>query len=175
MTIVVKATRGAAGTNNWTNNGNAVSDNGIYATCAPGKNGTVVGDWDFDAFSDVELPVSSTINSVTIRCNYKVSTQASIARLGVEAGNNGSFDSQEEAATEPLADTDFDVVYNTAPSETDLKTAGRLVARVSGERGNDNDAVTISLDYVELRVDYTAPSAGISIPIAMHHYKQMAS
>lgn len=158
MATVTKYTRGAVTGNGWTNAANATAeDNTNYATAAPAKNSRVEGDWDFAAFTDGELPVGSTINSVTIRCNYKVSTTASIASLGVQAGNNGSFDTEETHTTEPLADTNFDVVFNTAPSITDLKTAGRLVARVDGIRGNDNDAVTISLDSVALIVDYTEP------------------
>lgn len=156
MTLVIKATRGAvSGSNSWTNAANAVSDNGSYATCAPGKNAVVSGDWDFDAFSDVDLPVGATINSVVIRAQYKVSTTSSVATFGVDAGNNGSFDGQETQTTEPTSDTNFDVTFNTAPSEADLKTEGQIVARVTGRRGNSNTAVTFSLDYVELRVDYT--------------------
>lgn len=163
MTLVTKATRGAVGTNNWTNPANATADDGVYATAAPAKNSSVIGDWDFAAFSDAELPIGATINSVTIRAQYKVSTAASVASLGVQAGNNGAFDAEETHTTEPTVDTDFDVVFNTAPTETDLKTAGRLVARIRGIRGNSNNAVTFSLDYVELRVDYStiSPTRGL--------------
>ena len=156
MATATKATRGNVGTNNWTLPLNALTDDGVlYATCAPAKNASVIGDWDFEAFTDGEIPPGSTINSVTMRAQYKVSTTASIASLGVQNGNNGAFDAEETHATEPLTDTNFDTVYNSAPSITDLKTAGRLVARIRGIRGNDNDAVTFSLDYIELRVDYT--------------------
>lgn len=155
MAIATKATRGAVGTNNWTNPANATADDGSYATAAPGKNGSVIGDWDFAAFTDGEIPVGATINSVTIRSQYKVSTTSSIASLGVQAGNNAVFDTEETHTAEPTTDFNFDIVYNTTPSITDLKTAGRLVARDRAIRGNSNNAVTFSLDYVELRVDYT--------------------
>lgn len=156
MATVTKLTRGAVAGNAWTNAANATAeDNTNYATCAPVKNGNVSGDWDYEAFSDAEIPVGSVINSVTCRANFKVSTTASVASLGINNGNNGSFDGETTNATEPLADADFDDAYATAPSETDLKTAGRLVSRIRGIRGNDNDAVTFSLDSVSLIVDYT--------------------
>ena len=57
MTIASKATRGAVGTNNWTNPANATADDGVnYATALPAKNGSVDGDWDFAAFTDGEIP-----------------------------------------------------------------------------------------------------------------------
>ena len=160
MALATKATRGAVGTNNWTNPSNATADDTTYATCAPGKNSSVIGDWDFLAFTDGELPVGSLIQSVVIRANYKVSTTISAASLGIANGNNGAFDTEETQATEPTSDADFDTTYNSPPSITDLKTTGRLVARIRGIRGNDNDAVTFSLDYVELRVTYVAPITG---------------
>src|SRR3990167_5523366 len=122
MATATKATRGAVGTNDWTTPENASADDGVnYATCAPGKNASVIGDWDFAAFTDGEIPVGSLINSVIIRSNYKVSTTLSIASLGVQAGNNGAFDAEETHATEPTTDTDFNVTFNAAPSITDLK------------------------------------------------------
>src|SRR3990167_5688312 len=160
MALATKATQGAVGTNNWTNPSNATADDTTYATCAPGKNSSVIGDWDFLAFTDGELPVGSLIQSVVIRANYKVSTTISAASLGIANGNNGAFDTEETQATEPTSDADFDTTYNSPPSITDLKTTGRLVARIRGIRGNDNDAVTFSLDYVELRVTYVAPITG---------------
>lgn len=172
MAIATKATRGSVGTNNWTNPNNATADDGTnYATCEPAKNNSVIGDWDFAAFSDGEIPVGATINSVVVRSNYKVSVTSSIASLGVSPGNNGSFDTEETDTSEPLADANYDVTFNTTPSETDLKTAGRLVARIRGIRGNSNNAVTFSLDYIELRVDYSVAGPRKQ----MHHYRSLAA
>ena len=159
MASATKATRGAVAGNSWTNAANATADDGSYATAAPARNGSTSGDWDFAAFTDGEIPVGSTINSVTLRANYKVSTTSSIASLGIANGNNGSFDAEETDTSEPTSDADFTTTYNSAPSETDLKTAGRMVARVRAIRGNSNTAVTFSLDYIEIAVDYTAPAS----------------
>jgi len=166
MSQVTKYTRGQVGTNNWTNPNNATAeDDTNYATCAPSKNNSVIGDWDFAAFSDAEVPVGATINSVTCRCNYRVNVTSSIASLGINNGNNGSFDGETTDTSEPTTDTDFDDAYATAPSETDLKTAGRLVSRIRGIRGNSNNAVTFSLDSIALIVDYTyTPPAALSFP-----------
>lgn len=174
MATVSKFTRGAVAGNGWTDAANATADDGTNATAAPAKNARVEGDWDFAAFTDGELPVGATINSVTIRSQYLVSATNSIASLGVQAGNNGSFDAEETHSTEPTSATNFDVVFNTPPSATDLKTAGRIVARVDAIRGNDNDAVTFSLDFIQLIVDYTEAVLSDKLN-AMHHYKTMAA
>jgi hypothetical protein len=162
MTLVTKATRGAVGTNNWTNPANAVSDDGIYATAAPAKNGNISGDWDWAAFTDAEIPVGASIDNVVIRANYKVSVNTSIASLGIAGSVNAgtSFDTETTDATEPLVDTDFDHTM-TGVTETDLKTAGDMVARIRAIRGNSSTAVTFSLDYVELRVDYSTFSPAL--------------
>src|SRR3990172_4501514 len=158
MATVEKLTRGAVGTNNWTNPANATADDATYATAAPAKNNSVIGDWDYAAFSDADIPVGSVIDSVTCRVEYHVDTQASVASLGINNGNNAVFDGETTQTTEPLADATFDDAYNTIPSETDLKTAGRLVSRVRGIRGNSNTAVTFSVDYIKLVVVHHVPA-----------------
>ena len=156
-TTVTKATRGAVAGNGWTSPANAGADDASYATAAPAKNGNVTGDWDFAAFSDAEIPVGATISSVVIRYQYKVSTQGSVADVTATNRNNGVSAGSTNDATEPLADTNLDVTFTSTPAEVDLKTAGRIVARLNAHRGNSPTAVTTSLDYVELWVTYTAP------------------
>lgn len=158
MATVSKLTRGAVAGNGWTNPANATADDAVYATCAPAKNATVTGDWDFAAFTDAELPVGSTINSVTIETQFKVSTASSVATYHHQPLNNGVAGTDATDTTEPTADKIVtNAAFSTVPTETDLKTAGRIVARAAGQRGNNNTAVTFSLDYAKVTVDYTAP------------------
>ncbi len=157
MALATKATRGAVAGNGWTSPANATADDGSYATAAPAKNGTVTGDWDFAAFTDAEIPVGSSVSSVVIRAQYKVSVNTSIATLQSHCVNNGTDVNSSNDTAEPLADTNFDVTFTTKPTLADLKTAGRIVARLVAQRGNSSTAVTFSLDYVELRVTYTPP------------------
>lgn len=163
MSTVAKFTRGAVAGNGWTNASRATADDGSYATCGPSKNQTTTGDWDWDAFTDSEIPVGSTIDSVTLEVQWKVSTTSSVATFHYRVGNNGSFDTDQTDTSEPTGDKTSSVAYAAAPSETDVKTAGRLVARIAGQRGNSNTAVTFSLDYAKLTVAFTAPQPSASV------------
>lgn len=159
MATVSKFTRGAVAGNGWTNAGNTTGDDGSYATAAPSKNGTITGDWDFAAFSDAEIPVGSTINSVTAEVQWKVSTTSSVATFGVRGVLGGAAQTETTVATEPTTDTITTRTFDTAvPTELNLKTAGDVVVRCRGTRGNSNTAVTFSLDYAKITVDYTVPA-----------------
>ncbi len=157
MATVTKATRGGVAGNSWTNPGNALTDNGVYSTCAPAKNGTVVGDWDFAAFTDAEIPPGSTIDQVRVKVNWKASSSTLPIDLTISGVNNGTTVGSATDNTPATTDSDITYTFTTTPSETDLKTAGRIVAHLAGHRGNTNTAVTISADYVEIAVDYTEP------------------
>jgi hypothetical protein len=156
VTLVTKATRGAVAGNGWTNPANATADDSVYATAAPARNGNITGDWDFGAFSDAEIPVGATINSVTLRVQYKVSTTSSIFDITLTRKNGGVSDGTTNDATEPLADTNLDSAFATLPTEAQLKTAGQISVGCDAHRGNSTTAVTASIDYIELQVDYTA-------------------
>jgi hypothetical protein len=159
MATVSKFTRGAVSGNGWTNAANATGDDGSYSTCAPAKNATISGDWDFAAFSDAELPVGATINSVTLEFQFKVSTTSSVATFHYGTVDSVGTLSDSTDATEPTADKIVTTsTWDTAPTESNLKTAGSLKARAQGQRGNSNNAVTFSLDYVTITVDYTTTS-----------------
>lgn len=155
MATVTKATRGAAASNSWSSPSNALTDNGVYSTCAPAKNGHVTGDWDFAAFTDAEIPVGSTITQVRVKVNWKASSSTLPIDLTIAGVNNGVTDGSAVDNTPLTTDSDIVYTFSTTPSETDLKTAGRIVAHLDGHRGNTNTAVTISADYIEIAVDYT--------------------
>lgn len=162
MATVSKLTRGAVAGNGWTSAANATADDGVYATATPAKNGTTTGDWDFAAFSDAELPAGSTINSVTVEVQWKVSTTASVDTLGV-AGVNGSSAGTETTTTTATTADSVATASLSGVTESDLKTAGQIKGRVRASRGNTNTAFTASLDYVKVTVDYTlVPSTGLT-------------
>lgn len=141
-------------TTGWTNPSNAyaTTGNNVYATAAPAKNATVTGDFGFPAFTTSDIPDGATIDVVTVRVEWKVSTTTS-ATLGVlannpagtPAGNESTFSSTTEGQT---------IQQSTSITLADLR-AGTVVARVRDTRGNSNTAHTGSLDFVSLTIDYT--------------------
>lgn len=148
-------------TNSWTNNTNAygVTDNNVYATAAPGKNGTVTGDWGTYGF-DSSVPVQASITKVEIIPQYKVSTTGSVASIQVQAVVSGTAcpTTALSQATEPTTDTEFiaDVTSCRTWTRANLLD-GAFRARVAAVRGNTNTAVTFSLDYVKVRITYSVP------------------
>lgn len=141
------------------------SDNAVYATAAPGKNQEFASVFSVP-FSTAEVPDGSTINSVLVECQWKVSTAGSIATLRSTA----FADSAQSVAVstspgvndtaEPLADTTRS--YAATPTLDQLRG---LWIRVQALRGKTNTAFTASLDFVRVTVDYTLPSADRSASI----------
>lgn len=138
----------------WTNPTNGYTDNTVYATAAPAKNGTIAtryGGFGFDV-----IPSGATINSVTLEVQWKVSTTGSIATLGAWAYVSGAAYSTELVdSAEPTADTIRTKAY--AGLTRDQLVDGTFQIRVRASRGNTNTAFTGSLDYVKVTVDYTDP------------------
>jgi hypothetical protein len=159
-TLTRYPTSNAVGTTGWTNPGNAYADDGVYATCAPAKSATIssyFSGFDFSSIGD-----SDTINSVTLYCEYHVDTQASIGDIALRTYDNttqiGTTDLTNN--TEPLTDTAYSQVI--APTLAQLKSSTFRI-RVSGHRGSSNTAVTLSLDYVKVVVDYTPAATGYTL------------
>lgn len=161
----------------WTNEQNArvaVSDltaagSGTYATCAPGKNQEFASLWPF-VFS--EIPAGSTINSVSVKVQWKESTTSSIATLqSTMFADNGSGSPdqatalsaspgvQRDSAHEVTVDTDD--TYSATPSLAQLQQG--VWVRVQALRGNSNTACTFSLEYIQVTVDYTAPATNVAL------------
>ena len=164
MATVSQFTRGAVAGNGWTNAANATADDGSYATCAPGKNATVTGDWDFAAFTDTDIPVGSTINSVTIETQWHISTTSSNETYHQQNVDGGTAGTETTDTTGTTADkVTQTTAWSTLPTIAELKTAGQIVARIKGQRGNSNTAVTFSLDYIKITVDFTAGGTNFTI------------
>jgi hypothetical protein len=160
-TSVKFANANAIVTTGWTAPTDAYSDNGVYATAAPGKNATINSDFGFPAFGTGDIPDGATINSCTAEVQWHVSTTASIDTLGVQIHNPAGTGLGSEA-TETNATTSDSLKTQQVTSGvtlSNLRSANVVVARVRATRGNTNTAYTASLDYVTLTVDYTPNQA----------------
>lgn len=144
----------------WTNPNNAHADDGVYAIAAPGKNQEFASVWNV-AFSTFDIPNGATINSVTVEVQWKVSTTSSVATLRSTAFADSAQTTAVSASpgvndtAEPTADTVR--TYTATPTLDQLRD---LWVRVQAMRGNTNTAVTCSLDYLKVAVNYTDPPAG---------------
>jgi hypothetical protein len=149
----------------WSSPTLAFADDGSYATAAPGKNATISGRFGFPAFSSGDIPDNSTINSVTVEVQWKVSTTSSIDTLGVQLHNPAGTGLGSEFTTTTLttSDTVNTQQVTSGISLTDLRSANVVVAHTRATRGNSNTAFTASLDYVKVTVDYTAPPPEVTL------------
>lgn len=159
---VVTNGAGGTGTNAWTNasNANGTTDNNTYATAAPAKNATVNGEWSTYGFDSV-IPTDAVITKVEIIPQYKVSTTSSVATLNIQSvvsGTNCPTTALTDTA-EPLSDTDVvkDITSCRSWTRTDLLDAN-FKTLIGAKRGNSNNAVTFSLDYVKVQVTYNTPT-----------------
>jgi hypothetical protein len=144
----------------FTNPINAYADDGSYATCAPGKNGGIGSDYGFPAFATQDIPDGATINSAAVEIQYKSSTTGSAGatmRLQLE---NGTLLGAEQSGGMSTSDTTLTHSVASGIALDDLRNANGVQARVTGRRGNSNTAITWSVDYVRLTVDYTPAVVG---------------
>ena len=139
-------------TTGWTNPTNAYNDadSSAYATCAPGKNASVVTDYYNFGF---DIPTGSTINSVTIEFEYKASTASSNGVIELQSILNttlrGTAISGNQAATsDTIASSSNTGTWTVSELNNNGQTTGFKI-RLTGSRGNSNTAVTRSVDYVK--------------------------
>lgn len=144
-------------TTGWTNPNNAHADEGTDATAAPGKNAVIGTRWFAFGF-DGAIPTGSTIDAVKIIYEYFVDTNKSIATMRTRARISSVDEEDHDNTSEPLSATiiTVDITADRAWTRADLLDAA---FKVTGEaqRGNSNNAVTFSLDYIKVEVTYTAP------------------
>lgn len=163
-TVTKYANANAVVATGWTSPTNAYADDTSYATAAPGKSTSITSDFGFAAFSSSDIADSSAINSVTLEMVYKSSaTNSTGAVIGLQLNNNGSLLGSETTWGMNLADQTVTKAETTGISLTDLRN-GYVKGRVRGYRGSSNNAVTWSLDYVKITVDYTAPVSVTATP-----------
>ena len=152
----------------WTDPNNAHADDGAYATTAPAKNNGKSTRWLTFEF-DSNVPSGATINSVKIIYEYKVSTTSSIATMRVRAVVGGVNEEDHDDTSEPTTDTQktVDITADRTWTRDNLLNANFKVTG-DGRRGNSNTAVTLSLDYVKVEVNYTEPATQLVIQEGTH-------
>src|SRR3990167_424026 len=146
----------------WTNPNNAHADEGTYTTAAPAKSTTVSGNWLTFGF-DGDIPAGSAITKIQIIYEFKVSATNSIATMRVAAVIGGVNEENHDDATEPTSDkiVTVDITADRTWTRANLLDANFKVYG-AGVRGNDNDAVTFSLDYIKVEVTYISYSLAAS-------------
>lgn len=147
----------------WTNPNNGQADDGVYATAAPGKNGTFSTRWKTFGFDSI-IPSGSTISNVTVNYQYKASTTASVGTMNMLANVSGVDQTNHADTSEPAADTTIttDITADRAWTRTDLLDANFKIY-LGAQRGNSNTIVTFSLDFVSVQVTYTPPTPVLNL------------
>jgi len=147
----------------WTNPTNAYSNNGVYATVAPGLyTNSIVKFYNFQC----AVPAGATINSVTAYAKWKISTSAAYAELGLQPRFGASaIGSLLVDYTPPTTDETVNTSCGTwSLSNINLNTTSGLVLEVQAYREEDGftaslDAVWIVVDYTPLPVNYNVTAA----------------
>lgn len=145
-------------TTGYTSPTNAYADDGTDATAAPAKNAQISAYYGFPAFTTTDIPDGSTINQVSVDMQWDVSATNSIATQAIQIFiNTTGVGSEQTDASEPTTKQILTHNVSSGVSLTDLRTADLVRARLRSIRGNDNDAVTFRIDYVQITVVYTPP------------------
>lgn len=146
-------------TTGWSSATNAYADDAAYATAAPAKNTSITSDYGFAAFTTGDIPDGATINSVTFEFQFKSSTTSSTgAVIGIQGDNNGLLGTESTFGMS-LSDVTQTKQYTSGVALADLRNANQVQARIRGFRANSNTAITWSVDYVKVTVDYTPNQA----------------
>jgi hypothetical protein len=155
-TVSKFANSNAVVTTGWTNPTNAYSDDGVYATALPAKNASVTSDYGFANFTTTDIPTGSIINSVTLEIQYKASVTTSTGSvMGLQGVDNGTLADTE--ATGGMVTTDTLLTRTVSGVTLADLAAGLVKARVRGGRTSSNTAITWSVDYVKITVDWSTP------------------
>jgi hypothetical protein len=142
----------------WSNPTNAYADDGVYTTLSfPYSSPSYLYLFNF-AFN---LPTFAVINSITVEAKFKVSTTASTANFRLAVTKGTTLRGTELVdSTEPTSDkiVTLTTVGSWTASELNDNTASGFQVRVGGDRGSSMTAVTGSVDYVKVSIDYTIPT-----------------
>jgi hypothetical protein len=155
--------------------------------------------WSGFRFRNVTIPAGSTINSATMQLYTNGDSDGSTWRfkiVGEDQDNPGVWaDTSHEPSgiTETTAKIDWDPStwasgWHTSPDISTIiqeiidrggwssGNAICLVVRNDTSSGDNNVEVHDYYAYnsygAKLDIDYTAPAAGVSIPVVMHHLRQ---
>lgn len=134
----------------WTTPNNAKANDSAYAITPGSRN----NNWDIigTAFDYSSIPAGSTINSITVEVEYKLSRTASAATLTLQAQKSTTLSGTAATSTaEPTTDTVWTNSNTGTWTYADL-TNLRVLFRV---RRTSSTACNYSIDYIAANVDYT--------------------
>jgi hypothetical protein len=161
MTTATEYASAASGTS-WTNATNANADDAAYATytiAAKNTTGDVntLSNFGFDS----SIPTGSTINSVALEVEHKVSTTGGIAHLESAVAVGGVAGTFNTDSAEQTTDTARSYTSLARPgggswTRNDLLD-GTLTVQLRARSGNSATSVVYSWDYARVVVDYTGP------------------
>jgi hypothetical protein len=153
------------GTVAWTNPGNALSSNGSYATAPVGD--TTTTNYLQCVGYGFTIPTGASINGITVsveRSSTNTGTQDAAVRT-VKAGVIGTTD-RSTATAYPTTDT-YEAhggaadLWGTSWTAADVNNANFGAAFASQKPGTAGGSRTISVDHIEITVDYTLPAATV--------------
>lgn len=152
----------SANTGDWTNGGNTYGNDGVYAQCIPAKYATIthyVYDFGFN------IPNGSTINSITLSVERKLSTTGSNGSFYFSAlKNNTVVGTEFVTSLEPTTDTVYSTTAVGTWSVSELNAGGDTGFKVYFKeyRGSSSTTKVAYVDFVSVTVDYTEPPPALS-------------
>lgn len=144
------------GTNgaNFLNPVNLRVNDGIYATVTQTVKNTTSQIY-LEAFDASSIPSGSTINSIIVNVERKMSSTSSIQSVAIQAYKASvAMGTKTTNTTEPTTDT---VLSNSNTGSWAYADFTNLRVLLENIRGNSTAACTVSYDYVSVTVDYTEP------------------
>ncbi len=164
MTTATEFAGGASGAG-WTTPANANADDGAYATYTIAAKNTTGVDNVLTSFGfDSSIPAGSTINSVSLEVQHKVSTTGGIAFLESALAIGATTGTYNSDGTEPIVDTIATYSSMARPGGGSWTRAdlldGTFTVKLRARSGNSATSVTYSWDYAKVIVDYTPPGFG---------------
>ncbi|HAM62115.1 MAG TPA: hypothetical protein DCP62_00145 [Erysipelotrichaceae bacterium] len=144
------------GTNgaNFLNPTNLRANDGIYATVTQTAKNTTSQIY-LEAFDASSIPSGSTINSIIVNVERKMSSTSSIQSVAIQAYKASvAMGTKTTNTTEPSTDT---VLSNSNTGSWSFADLPNLRVLLENIRGNSTAACTVSYDYVSITVDYTEP------------------
>lgn len=158
-TVTKAASSHTAVATGWTNPSNAfaTTGNNVYATAASVKNGTVSGRFGFPDFTSADIPDFANIDAVRIVVEWLMSASVTGGLLGC-LPEVGAAAAGTEVTKTTTAEAQSTATYTAgAITLADLRSASSLVsALIRVTKGSTNTAMTGSLDFARIEVDYTA-------------------
>ena len=150
--------------NTWTNPNNAQAIDGVFATASSGMNPT--NDLACTGFG-FSIPSGATINGIQATASGKVSTGtgffsslSSLIKGGVTQGTFGSNGGNNFGTTQGTCTLGgVSSLWGTTWTDTNINASNFGVNASFGKTGKGTK--TISIDYIQLTITYTAASGGV--------------